>query len=1036
MSQQNNYDFTFKIGADTSDLKSEILNAFSFAQATADKESVKVHIDVEKDNLDKFFRELGKLKNTQVAKIMVDTSNLNQEIFNTEEKLKSLKKAAKINISGINTKDLDAYIKKYTEGNKTIQKQVKEYQKSLTAKNPTWSEKAIEGQASQYKKEIQMLETRNKLAAEITSIKGKSNWKSETESLTQVIEKLNVVKKLNDELLLSSTGKNTSMLKGLSNNEITKELSPLGKILDGETRKTNSAITDYRNQLTGAVNDFKNVMSKFSELTKGISFRDSEMVFQEIGNSAEKAAQKTLTAAENVKKAQKKVSGSGTVPGEGIPNSSFSMTEQDIQRMIASMESMKSTILSVNSSFTTLQATSQQFGHVTSQSVQSVIEKINAMKSALGGATNGVKIAQIGFSTASLQSRTSVRYLTKYIEDLKVAQKGMSSGIDDIKLSSTDVSTSNIGKKTKTLTSLLSSLQKIPGELSSIETAFAAETDFVEMAANYQVAAINKITAAITNLKKEVGQSGNLKIKIIDETANSAKNIRNKSSLAKQYYEELATNEKARLTIRNDESYAQSEKGQTALIKLRREKLATQEKINALGLSEAEIISRNAILEEKKAKVVQRLNNENLKTSKAKEKSVFTPSEEYQRQISSYEKTLASMNHLASSDGFSNSFKAQIDKQITSLDSLKAKLIELDSMNVDDPINDASFQSARREIEKFSMALETELNSLKKNKNSYSRNKGKDKFVTELQPGLGTQESIEALKAQAAALDEGTLLTQRYDKAQNKLIATYKTSAGTIQKVALSYDSLSGITRKSYGTETKYINSFSEGMDRLKGKFIEFGKYAIASVSFYQVINFFRRGVGVVNDLNKAMTELKKTSDGSVKDYATFLKDVQDSSMEVGSTSQTLVESAADWSRLGYDLDGSAVMAKNTAILENVSEYESISDATDALVSIMQGFNIQADDAMAGIIDKVNMLGNNYASSTSDLTDAMMKSSSALVAAGNSIDESLALTVAANGVVKLCHVSVVIQKLVDNYISQRMWLIRDLGKTYKLNYTL
>ena len=286
---------------------------------------------------------------------------------------------------------------------------------------------------------------------------------------------------------------------------------------------------------------------------------------------------------------------------------------------------------------------------------------------------------------------------------------------------------------------------------------------------------------------------------------------------------------------------------------------------------------------------------------------------------------------------------------------------------------------------------------------------------------------------QAAALDEGTLLTQRYDKAQNKLIATYKTSAGTIQKVALSYDSLSGITRKSYGTETKYINSFSEGMDRLKGKFIEFGKYAIASVSFYQVINFFRRGVGVVNDLNKAMTELKKTSDGSVKDYATF---VQDSSMEVGSTSQTLVESAADWSRLGYDLDGSAVMAKNTAILENVSEYESISDATDALVSIMQGFNIQADDAMAGIIDKVNMLGNNYASSTSDLTDAMMKSSSALVAAGNSIDESLALTVAANGVVKLCHVSVVIQKLVDNYISQRMWLIRDLGKTYKLNYTL
>lgn len=92
-------------------------------------------------------------------------------------------------------------------------------------------------------------------------------------------------------------------------------------------------------------------------------------------------------------------------------------------------------------------------------------------------------------------------------------------------------------------------------------------------------------------------------------------------------------------------------------------------------------------------------------------------------------------------------------------------------------------------------------------------------------------------------------------------------------------------------------------------------------------------------------------------------------------------------------------MAKNVAILKNVSEYDNIQDATNGLISVMQAYSITADQSM-DLIDKVNDVGNNYAISTDEIVDSLQRSSAALVAAGNTIDEAVALTTVANEVVQ------------------------------------
>ena len=49
-------------------------------------------------------------------------------------------------------------------------------------------------------------------------------------------------------------------------------------------------------------------------------------------------------------------------------------------------------------------------------------------------------------------------------------------------------------------------------------------------------------------------------------------------------------------------------------------------------------------------------------------------------------------------------------------------------------------------------------------------------------------------------------------------------------------------------------------------------------------------------------------------------------------------------------------LAKSTAILMNVSEFDDVNTATEALISSLQAFNYTADDSIK-IVDKLNIVG-------------------------------------------------------------------------------
>ncbi len=150
-----------------------------------------------------------------------------------------------------------------------------------------------------------------------------------------------------------------------------------------------------------------------------------------------------------------------------------------------------------------------------------------------------------------------------------------------------------------------------------------------------------------------------------------------------------------------------------------------------------------------------------------------------------------------------------------------------------------------------------------------------------------------------------------------------------------------------------------------------------------------------VLELDTAIVDLKKTFKGTEQELESFYYSANDTAKALGTTTKEIIEQASAWSRLGYNQAETAeTMAKNSAIFKNISPRMDIDTATDGLVSMMKAFDIEANDVLDGIMSKVNIVGNEFATDNLSIVEAMTRSSSAMAAANNTLEETIALNTA------------------------------------------
>lgn len=199
---------------------------------------------------------------------------------------------------------------------------------------------------------------------------------------------------------------------------------------------------------------------------------------------------------------------------------------------------------------------------------------------------------------------------------------------------------------------------------------------------------------------------------------------------------------------------------------------------------------------------------------------------------------------------------------------------------------------------------------------------------------------------------------------------------------------------KEAGENTK---TFS---DRVGGLAAKFTSWLTISQVIMQVYRALREMVSVVAEVDAAMTELRKVTDETEATYDKFLDTAAVRAKAIGATISDTVNATADFARLGHSIADASVLADAAIVYKNVGDgIEDINQASKSIISTMQAFGIEAANVMT-IVDKFNIVGNKFAISSTGIGEALLNSASALAAAGNTLDESIALITAANEVIQ------------------------------------
>ena len=217
---------------------------------------------------------------------------------------------------------------------------------------------------------------------------------------------------------------------------------------------------------------------------------------------------------------------------------------------------------------------------------------------------------------------------------------------------------------------------------------------------------------------------------------------------------------------------------------------------------------------------------------------------------------------------------------------------------------------------------------------------------------------------------------------------------------SMSLDKIHGEILKIYNAEVEAGRAGRTLWDTLKNSgFHQIAAQMAGMFGVYDVINVVRQGVNTVRELDEAMTEVRKVSNATEGQYDSFRDTISSTAKEIATTNKELLNSSADFLRLGYSLDRANDLAKNATLFVNVGDGVDITEATEDMITAMKAFDIKAEDSIK-IVDDYNQIGNRFALSASDIGEAMKRSASALETGNNSFEQSIGLITAMNEIVQ------------------------------------
>lgn len=332
------------------------------------------------------------------------------------------------------------------------------------------------------------------------------------------------------------------------------------------------------------------------------------------------------------------------------------------------------------------------------------------------------------------------------------------------------------------------------------------------------------------------------------------------------------------------------------------------------------------------------------------------------------------------------------------LDTLNAKIAAFNAKKADAFDDSDQIRAETAALQAEGEQLRRNLTTLISMGESQKSMQSWDKQVSSLRNQLNTSIGWTAARRGSTSGSYADLETQL--RMLDDLDGKFKESKINASAAQRQFDEIAASVKKDSSTIRSAGEATLSFGDRVSNLANKFTSWLSVSVIVMRVMQSLRAMVNVVIEVDTAMTELKKVTDETDAVYADFLEKTGARAREYGATVTDIVSATADFARLGYGIEDASTLADTAIVYKNVGDgIANINEASESIISTMQAFRIEASNAMS-IVDKFNAVGNNFAISSKGVGDALMRSASSMQAAGNTIDETIALAAAANTVVQ------------------------------------
>lgn len=269
------------------------------------------------------------------------------------------------------------------------------------------------------------------------------------------------------------------------------------------------------------------------------------------------------------------------------------------------------------------------------------------------------------------------------------------------------------------------------------------------------------------------------------------------------------------------------------------------------------------------------------------------------------------------------------------------------------------------------------------------------------------QVSTEQSKTLAAGVaDTSANKVKAYAEANTKALSKYRAELEALEKAyrnmttqgeKLSLDNQFRNLQSRISSEGLTGKSFFDDFKRAFSQIFQFaGAYGLIQNVAFQVP---QQMVQAVRDINAAQIELRKVTDASESQLTAYWDEAAASAQKYGAAINEVINSTADWQRLGYSFDESKKLSDATTLMQRIGDNMTQESSSQGLISTLQGFQLEAEE-VSRVVDEVNEVANTQPIDTAGIFSGLERSASSMKAANNTLEETIALITAGNAVMQ------------------------------------